>query len=369
MSRLSIGIIGLPNVGKSTLFQALTAIAVPAENYPFCTIEPNVGVVEVPDGRLDRLYEIVEPRRPRRVAAVVEFVDIAGLVEGASHGEGLGNQFLGHIRQVDAIVHVLRCFTDENVIHPYETTDPLRDRGVVEAELALADLEVVDGRIERIAKKAQSGEKEARDELALLKRLRERLRRGEPARLESLTPDEDRSLKGFGLLTLKPVLYLANIGEDCLGEEHPLVRSLIETVDREGWPAEVLPVCSRLESEVAQLAPEERGEFLVAMGLERSGLDRLVQAGYRLLDLITFFTIGDEEVRAWTVPAGATAPEAAGQVHTDFQERFIRAETIHFDDFVTFGSMKEAREHGRVRSEGREYVVLDGDILYFRINP
>jgi GTP-binding protein YchF len=369
MSQLDIGIIGLPNVGKSTLFQALTAIAVPAENYPFCTIEPNVGVVEVPDERLVHLYELVEPRRPKRIHAVVGFSDIAGLVAGASKGEGLGNQFLGHIRQVDAVVHVVRCFEDGSVIHPYETPDPARDRDVVEIELALADLEVVEGRIGRIAKKAQSGEKEARGELALMERLRDRLRRGEPARREPLEPQERDTLRGFGLLTLKPVLYIANIGEDCLVRDHPLVDRLRSSVAAEGHPAEVLPLCARLEAELAQLPAGERGEFLQAMGLEESGLDRLVRAGYRLLELITFFTIGDEEVRAWTVRRGASAAEAAGCVHSDFQERFIRAETIHYGDFLEFRSMKQAREHGRIRAEGREYVVQDGDILYFRINP
>jgi GTP-binding protein YchF len=369
MSRLEIGIIGLPNVGKSTLFQALTAIAVPAENYPFCTIDPNVGVVEVPDERLVHLHELVEPRRPKRVHAVMGFSDIAGLVAGASQGEGLGNQFLGHIRQVDAVVHVIRCFEERSVVHPYENIDPVRDREVVETELALADLEVVEGRIGRIAKKAQSGEKEARIELALMERLRDRLRRGEPARREPLEPPERDALRGFGLLTLKPVLYIANIGEDCLERDQPLVDRLKASVAAEGHPAEVLPVCARLEAELSQFPAAERGEFLRAMGLQESGLDRLVRAGYRLLELITFFTIGDEEVRAWTVRQGASAAEAAGQVHTDFQERFIRAETIHFDDFLTFRSMKEAREHGKVRSEGREYIVRDGDILYFRINP
>jgi len=365
VSSLALGIVGLPNVGKSTLFQALTRMQVPAENYPFCTIDPNVGIVEVPDRRLDRLWEAVVPARERMVPTTVEFVDIAGLVEGASQGEGLGNQFLARIRETDAVVHIIRCFHDPEVAHPYERADPLRDREVVERELIMADREVVEGRMERIAKKAASGEKEARQELVLLQRLLERMERGEPARREDPGQAEEGLLRSYNLLTAKPVLYVANIGEEDLEGGSEAAEELTEAVRASEPGARTIALCAQIEAEVAQLPDEEQAAYLEAMGLEQSGLVRLIQTGYGLLGLVTFFTIGEEEVRAWTVRQGATAPEAAGKVHSDFQEGFIRADAISFEAFTGFASLKEARAAGKLRSEGRDYVVRDGDILFF----
>lgn len=367
MANLSIGIVGLPNVGKSTLFRALTSVAVPAENYPFCTIDPNVGVVEVPDERLWRLAEIVPAERVE--PTVVEFVDIAGLVEGASRGEGLGNQFLQHIREVDAVAHVIRCFEDDRVARPTSDADPMRDREVVEAELALADLDVVERRRERVAKKARTGTEGAEEELELLDRVHDALERGVPARLLDLDDEERKRLQGFQLLTMKPLMYVLNVDEEALDGGSSVVEGFESTVRSEEPGAICVRVAARLEAEVAELPEDERRVFLEAHGLDRSGLDRLVRAGYRLLGLQTFFTWNDEELRAWTVRAGACAPEAAGRVHTDFEKGFIRAETIAWDAFLEVGSMKRAREEGRVRSEGKDYVVEDGDILLFRANP
>ncbi len=364
-SRLSIGIVGLPNVGKSTLFRALTAVSVPAENYPFCTIDPNVGVVEVPDPRLDRLAEIVDPDEVK--PAVVEFVDIAGLVEGASRGEGLGNQFLENIREVDAVAHVVRCFEDDSVARAGGGGDPVSDLEIVRAELALADLERVERRLEAAEKQVRYGEEGAERERDLLARVHERLSRGEPARREEMDEDDRKLLRGFNLLTVKPMMYVPNVGLGAVeAGGSPEVDRVRRWVEEHDPGEEVVPICARLEAEVAELPPDERAEYLEAHGLERSGLDRLIRAGFRLLGLHTFFTWNETELRAWTLRQGARAPEAAGRIHTDFEENFIRAETIHYDDFVEIGSMQDARDRGQVRSEGKDYVVRDGDILMIR---
>ncbi len=367
MSKLAIGIIGLPNVGKSTLFQALTSVSVPAENYPFCTIDPNIGVVEVPDPRLARLAEIVRP--PKVVANVVEFVDIAGLVSGASQGEGLGNKFLQHIREVDAIAHVVRCFEDPSVVATGNLEDPDEDRETIELELELADLETVIRALDKAEKRERSGDKEAARLAGILRTLRDALDEGTPVRRLPLDAEEQRRIRSLGLLTNKPMLYVANIDEEELAAGCPhaaRLRDVVRSADPEG---EVVEVCARLETELLALEPEDRQEFLEAHGLHESGLASLIRSGFRLLGLQTFFTIGEKEVRAWTVRAGAKAPEAAGRVHTDFERGFIRAETVAYDDFVRAGSMKLAREAGDVRLEGKDYVVRDGDILLFRAAP
>lgn len=364
MSKLSIGIVGLPNVGKSTLFQALTSVAVPAENYPFCTIDPNVGVVEVPDPRLRTLAEIVRP--PRVVANVVEFVDIAGLVAGASRGEGLGNKFLQHIREVDAIAHVVRCFDDPSVVATGDLENPSADREVVELELELSDLEMVIRALDKAERRERSGDKEGAIFAGALRRLRDALDSGVPARRVVLDTQEQKMVRSLGLLTRKPVLYVANVDEHELELGSPHTEKLREAVARYDPEAEVVEVCASLEAELLALEPDDRSEFLAEHGLTESGLARLVRAGFRLLGLQTFFTLGDNEVRAWTLRTGAVAPEAAGRVHTDFERGFIRAETIAFDDFREVRSMKAARERGMVRSEGKDYEVRDGDILLFR---
>jgi hypothetical protein len=364
---LRLGIVGLPNVGKSTLFNALTRARAAAENYPFCTVEPNVGVVPVPDPRLDRLAELVGP--PKVTPAFVEFVDIAGLVQGASRGEGLGNQFLSHIREVDAIVHVIRCFQDPDVTHVTGAVDPERDHDIVTAELALADLALVERRLEKIRKTARSGDKEHQLEVALLERVVAELDAGRGAREAVRTDAELRIVRQLGVLTVKPILYAANVDEDALGSGGgEAVEALRRAVRKHHEEAEIVVFSARFEAELAELAPAERQEFLRSAGIAEPGLDRLVHAGYRLLGLETFFTVGEKEVRAWTIRRGATAYQAAGEIHSDFQRGFIRCETLHVEEFLAAGSYKAARERGLVRSEGRDYVVKDGEVLLFRFN-
>jgi ribosome-binding ATPase len=364
---LRLGIVGLPNVGKSTLFNALTSSkAAAAENYPFCTVDPNVGVVPVPDARLDRLFEIVRPKN--RVPTTVEFVDIAGLVKGASQNEGLGNQFLSHIREVDAVIHVIRCFDDPDVVHVTGTVDPVRDHDIVTNELALADLAVVERRLEKARKTARAGDEEAQTEVVVLERVVEELNAGRGAREAGEGEKTVDYLRRLGLLTAKPILYAANVNEDHLADGGPYVDTLRGAVQSHHEEAEIVLFSARFESELGDLSGAERAEFLAQAGVRESGLERLIRAGYHLLDLETFFTVGENEVRAWTIKRGSTAFDAAGAIHSDFQRGFIRAETVSFDDFVKAGSYKTAREQGLVRSEGRDYAVQDGDILLFRFN-
>jgi ribosome-binding ATPase len=364
---LKAGIVGLPNAGKSSLFNALTAQAAPSEAYPFSTVEPNVGVVEVPDPRLDRIFQLTGAGA--RAPTVVQFVDIAGLVEGASKGEGLGNRFLANIREVDAVVHVLRCFEDPDVTHVMGSVDPVRDREVVNTELMLADLETVERRLERVEKKAKSGEREARAEEAILRRVLPALAAGRPAREVDVAPEETRLFRSLHLLTAKPVLYVANVSEAALPDgEGPHTARLREAVTAEEPAAGIVPLSSAIEAELARLDPGARREFLADLGLEEPGLHRLIRATYELLGLITFFTASEREARAWTVRRGSRAPEAAGEVHSDFERGFIRAETISYEDFERAGSLKAARERGWVRSEGKEYTVEDGDLILFRFN-
>jgi GTP-binding protein YchF len=360
---LKCGIVGLPNVGKSTLFNALTQSAIPAENYPFCTIEPNVGVVEVPDPRLHKLAEIVKPQRV--VPAVVEFVDIAGLVAGASKGEGLGNQFLAHIRETDAIVNVVRCFDDPNVVHVAGRVDPLADIGVIQTELCLADLGTVEKAVLRAQKTARAGDKEAQRLLGLLQRCETALNQASPVRALDFS-DEDRALlKPLCLITAKPAMFVGNVLEDGF-ENNPHLDRLREYAASQGAP--VVAICAKLESELAGMSAEEKIEFLAELGQSEPGLNRLIRAGYALLGLQTYFTAGVKEVRAWTIPVGATAPQAAGVIHTDFERGFIRAQTIAFDDFVKYAGEQGAKDAGRMRAEGKDYVVRDGDVLNFLFN-
>lgn len=357
------GIVGLPNVGKSTLFNALTKAAIAAENFPFCTIEPNTGIVPVPDSRLDKLAAIVSPERV--LPTTMEFVDIAGLVAGASKGEGLGNQFLANIRETDAIAHVVRCFEDENVIHVAGRVDPLDDIAIINTELALADLETVSKASLRLTKMAKGGDKEALATKAALDKIEPLLNEGRPARAADLSDDERKLLKGFGLMTLKPTMYIANVAEDGF-ENNPHLDAVRKLAAEEN--AVVVALCNQIEAEISLLEDEDRAEFLEAMGMEEPGLNQVIRAGYALLGLHTYFTAGVKEVRAWTVKVGATAPQAAGVIHTDFEKGFIRAEVISYDDYVQYNGEGGAKEAGKWRLEGKTYVVQDGDVMHFRFN-
>ena len=364
---LKLGIVGLPNVGKSTLFNALTAARADAANYPFCTVEPNVGMVEVPDPRLDTISAIVKPTKT--VPAAVQFVDIAGLVKGAAEGEGLGNKFLANIRETDAIVHVVRCFEDPDVTHVMGAVDPGRDREVIEFELAIADLAVLERRLDRVQRAARTGDAEAKAELPALEHARMFLGEGRGLWEARLDTSQAAALRPLNLLTMKPVLYAANVSDEDLSDSGgPHMKRLRDAVVAGGEPAEIVPFSAKIEAELSELPADERGGFLASLGVESSGLDRLIRAGYHLLGLHTYFTAGEQEVRAWTIHQGDTAPVAAGVIHTDFERGFIRAETASYDDFVANGGWKSAREKGVVRSEGRDYVVRDGDVILFRFN-
>ncbi len=364
---MKLGIVGLPNVGKSTLFNAITKAGAQAANYPFCTIEPNTGIVPVPDRRLEVLIEMYHPKS--RVPASVTFVDIAGLVKGASRGEGLGNKFLSHIREVDAIVHVVRCFADDNVIHVDGSVDAARDIEEINLELIFADLETVQKRTEKAEKLIKTGEKKYAAEADLGRRLIQHLESGMPARTFATTDDEKAILTGWFLLTDKPIIYAANISEDDIGksaDELPLVKAVETVAKAEG--AEVFTISARIEEEISQMDAGEKQMFLTDLGIGQSGLDRLIQASYRLLGLISFFTVGEDECRAWTIENGTKAPQAAGKIHTDFERGFIRAEVVAYDQLIGQGGMAACKEKGLVRSEGKEYVMKDGDVTLFRFN-
>ena len=360
---IKCGIVGLPNVGKSTLFNALTAAEIPAENYPFCTIDPNVGVVSVPDPRLAELAAIVKPEKI--LPTVVEFVDIAGLVEGASKGEGLGNQFLAHIRETHAIAHLVRCFEDDDITHVAGRIDPLSDIEIIDTELMLADLESVQKSLQKAERNAKTGDKKVIWQRDFLQRVADVLGEGRPVRSMNLTDDEQRALHELHLITAKPVMYIANVSEGEF-EDNPLVAKVEAFAAEQG--AEVVTISAGIEAELAQLDANEQAEFLAGLGLEEPGLNRVIRAAYKLLGLKTFFTAGVKEVRAWTIDIGATAPQAAGVIHTDFEKGFIRAEVIAYDDYVNFGSEGKVKEAGKMRVEGKAYIVKDGDVMHFLFN-